>query len=259
MSACAVAWFKRLRFDQPDFFEAMTGAAKLVLRSLCERQSDFGEGICRASHNEIAIELGYSDDHVARMVKWLIQNRAITLFEQERDERGKVRKRSWVWASRYEFGLGFVFKPAQNHPLRSPTIDRLIPDISSLDPRHSVDSAQPHPYKDQKQVNQPLPPLATVLEEFEIKDSHRALARGLGLDAGVVFAKLKDYCLATGKRYENLDSALNLWLRNERAPRASTSLKQSHAQRAEQVQAEAERILDEIAEGRKKLPRASGE
>jgi hypothetical protein len=258
MSASAVRWCKRLRFDQPEFFKAMSQGAQKVLRNLCERQSDFS-GICRASQAEIAAEEGLSIKQVGRLEKWLIQKRAITRLEQDRDEQGKVRKRSWVWASRYEFGLGFVFQSAQNHQSRSRTFGPLVPDILSSDPGHPVHSAQPHPYEDQKQVNQPRSPLAAALEEFEIKDSHRTLARERGLDAGVVLAKLKDYCLANGKRYENLDSALNFWLRNERAPRASGPPKQSNAQRAEQVNADAQRILDEIAHGRKKLPTASGE
>jgi len=131
MSACAMKWFKRLRSDQPDFFEAMTQSAQKVLRNLCERQSDFS-GICRGSHHEIAIEEGLSDDHVARMVKWLIQKTAIRRVEDDRDEQGKLRKISWTWGFRYEFGLGFVFQPAQNHPRRSPTIRRLIPDNLSI-------------------------------------------------------------------------------------------------------------------------------
>lgn len=140
MSALALKWYNNLRFTHPELWAKMSPSAKLVLKDLCERQSDFGDGPCRGSHHEIALAQGLSDKHVSRMVQWLIDHNALIRVEQDRDEQGNLRKISWTWGFRYEFGLGFVFQPAQNHPRRSRTFGPLIPDISSPDPRHPVPS-----------------------------------------------------------------------------------------------------------------------
>jgi hypothetical protein len=239
MSVIALDWVDSLVRTHPDV--KMTQAEFNVLSRLAAKQHPV-TGECQISEDEIATLCRLSKTHVGRCLRALRKVEALASWEQ-----GKSK----FWASKFTFGLGFAFVPLC-------TSDPATVHILSRHCAHPVPKNGAPIRKENQRNLETLPPLATVLEEFEIKDFHYALARELGLDIGAVFCKFRDYCLATGKRYENLDSALSLWLRNERPSRAAGSPKQSNAQRAEQVNAEAQRILDEIVQGRK-LPRASGE
>jgi len=241
MSVIATEWADSLVHTYPEV--KMTQGQFNVLRCLAAKQNA-GSGECQISEWEISTLCRLSKTHVARCLRVLKKIGALASWEE-----GKSK----FWASKFTFGLGFVFIPLC-------TSDPATVHILSRDCAHPVTKSGAPPYRKTRETGENLPPLSAVLGEFEIKDPHRALARELGLDVHAVFLKFRDHCLANDKRYANWDAALSLWLRNEHAPRASTSPKQSNAARAEQVNAEAQRMLDEmIARGRKKLPEAAGQ
>ena len=238
MSFIAIEWADGLIHTHPEV--KMTQGQFNVLRKLAGKQNAWTEE-CQISEQELATFCRLSKTHVARCLRALKEKGALASWEKGKNE---------FWASKFKFGLGFEFVPLC-------TSDPAAVHILSLRCAHPVPKNGAPIRKENQRNLETLPPLAAAFEEFEIKDSHHALARDLGLDAGAVFAKLKDYCLANGKRYENLDAALNLWLRNERAPRAPTSPKQSNLDRAQQSVADALEMA-QLRAG-KKLPKASGE
>jgi hypothetical protein len=135
MSEIALKWLRGLRFTHPEL--VMTQGQFNVIHYLAEKHHPVS-GNCQASESEIARENRLTDRHVRRTLTAHLGTGALLKWEK-----GKSKS----WASRFEFGLGFVFVPlAQTRQLR--TSCPATPDIPSSNSGHPV-----QPYKERNKAN----------------------------------------------------------------------------------------------------------
>jgi hypothetical protein len=130
MSEIALKWVRDLGFAHPEI--EMTQGEFNVLAHLAHRQNPYS-GICQISEAEIGRATRLSERHVRRVLNAICGTGALRWTEK-----GKSKS----WASRFEFGLGFVFVPL-GKPRELRTSCPATPDILSTNPGHPV-----RPYKE---------------------------------------------------------------------------------------------------------------